>query len=194
MKKIVSGLVGLFALAGLSACETAIDQPQYADLTFGHLGVIELNVAEIKVIKAYQPSPAAPHVELEFPVSPLETAARWATDRLKATGTRGVATVTISDASVVETALKTEDGLTGAFTTDQSERYDGTIEMKIVTEDPSGTMAETTTVVRRSTTVPEDVSLNERSDIWYDFTEQLMTDLDRQLVTNIKTYLKGFTY
>ena len=176
MKKLISGLVGLFALAGLSACETAIEQPEYADLTFGHLGVIELDVAEVKVVKAYQPTTVSPHVELEFPVSPLETAARWAVDRLKATGSQGIATVTITEASVMETALEKEDGITGAFTTDQSERYDGTISMKIVAEDPSGSQARTTGTIRRSTTVPEDISLNERSDIWYEFTEKMMKD------------------
>ena len=45
MKKLISGLVGLVALAGLAACETTLEQPQYADLTFKHLGEIELNVA-----------------------------------------------------------------------------------------------------------------------------------------------------
>ena len=149
---------------------------------------------EIKVVKAYQPTTVSPHVELEFPVSPLETAARWATDRLKATGSQGVATVTITDASVLETALKKEDGITGAFTTDQSERYDGTIAIKIEAMDPYGSMAHTSGIVKRSTTVPEDISLNERSDIWYDFTEKLMRDLDQQMVSNIKTHLKGFAY
>ena len=194
MKTMIKGLLAIMVAAGLSACETVIEEPKYADLTFSHLGTIELNVAEINVVKAYQPSTNPPHVELEFPVSPLDTAARWATDRLKATGTSGVATVTITEASVKETALEKTDGITGAFTTDQSERYDAAMTMSIKAEDPTGRQATTTANVQRSTTVPEDVSLNERSKIWYQLTEKIMQDLDQQMVESINAHMKAFTF
>ena len=194
MKKLMMGLWAVTVTALISACETRVEQPQYAELTYGHLGAVELNVAEVKILKAYQPSTDRPHVELEFPISPLETAARWAKDRLQSAGTSGTAVVTITDASVIETVLEKKGGLTGIFTKDQSERYDGTITMKIEATDPTGRMATTTATVKRSVTVAEDVSLNERSKIWYDFTEKIMLDLNRQMVESIRTHMKAFTF
>lgn len=192
MKRLAILLVGLFSLTLLSACETPVQRPTYAELTFTHKEPIYLDVAEIKIVKAYQPSNAAPHVEMEFPVSPLNTAARWAEDRLKAVGVSGVATVTITEASAVETELEQEGGLTGALTTEQSERYDATLAMALEIFDPNGSNGNTFAEVKRSTTVPEDASLNDRERIWYTLTEKLANDLDKRMSEDIRKHLSIF--
>ena len=189
MKRLV---VLLFGLLALSACETQIERPTYAELTFTHKEPIYLGVARIDIVKAYQPTSAAPHVEMEFPVSPLDTAARWAQDRLKAVGTSGTATVTITEASAVETELAQEGGLTGAFTTEQSERYDGTLAMAVEVFDPNGSNGNTFAEVKRSITVPEDASLNDRERTWYSLTEKLARDLDKRMSENIRNHLSLF--
>jgi hypothetical protein len=40
---------------------------------------------------------------------------------------------------------------------------------------------------RRSVTVPEDITLNEREKVWYKLTEDTMNDLNDQLEETIKT-------
>lgn len=192
MKRLAVLFLGLFTVGALSACETQIQRPTYAELTFSHMDPIYLDVAEINIVKAYQPTGAKPHVELEFPVSPLDTAARWAKDRLQAVGVSGVATITITDASAVETELEQEGGLTGALTTEQSERYDATLAMAIEIFDPNGSSGNTFAEVKRSTTVAEDASLNDRERTWYVLTEKLAKDLDRRMSENIKNHLTMF--
>lgn len=192
MKRFASLFTGLLVVFTLSACETPVERPTYAELTFAHKEPIYLDVAEINIVKAYQPTSTAPHVETEFPVSPLETAARWAEDRLKAVGISGVATVTITEASAVETELEQEGGLTGALTTEQSERYDATLAMALEIFDPNGSNGNTFAEVKRSTTVPEDASLNDRERTWYILTEKLANDLDKRMTENIRKHLNLF--
>ena len=66
-----------------------------------------------------------------MPIQPHMAVSRWVSDRLKPTGSSGHAKVTIRDASVIEESLKSVGGLRGAFTTEQSERYVGKIEVEI---------------------------------------------------------------
>ena len=46
--------------------------------------------------------------------------------------------------------------------------------------------------VRRSQTVPEDITLAGRERVWYEMTEKMMTDLDTVMSKNIDTHLADF--
>ena len=65
-------------------------------------------------------------------------------------------------------------------------RYDATAEMRVeIVTDAGVVEGRANAVATRSQTVPEDITLNQRDEIWFEMTEALMRDLDDQLVKNI---------
>jgi len=115
---------------------------------------------------------------------------RWAADRLRLAGGENIARLTIVDASVIETRLAGQGGLRGAFTNEQSERYQAKLKVRLEILEPNAisrgfAMAE----VSRSVTIAEDASLNEREKVWFDLIEALMTDFNVEFEKNIKKFL-----
>ncbi len=187
--------VGLLVLlsAALAACETQ-PVPQFAEPTYSQLGPIRMAVDDIEIVNTYRSPLRDPNVEHRFPTPPGTAARRWAEDRLVATGGEGARAVfTIVDASVVETRLDETTGVRGIFTRDQSERYEATLEVRLDVFDSGGARRGTTTVTaRESRTAREDLTLNEREQLWFDMTEALMDNLNRQLEINIDQFLNGY--
>ena len=170
----------------VAACDTATVQPHYPMITFSHLTPVNLDVAAVEYVDKYVPPQQAPNVEHLFPVLPSTVARRWAQDRLLATGVTRRARVVLVTASVTETPLAKTKGLTGAFTNDQVARYDATAEMRVeIVTDAGVVEGRANAVATRSQTVPEDITLNQRDEIWFEMAEALMRDLDDQLVKNI---------
>lgn len=181
----------LFAALLLAAgCETEVPRPGFPELAYSHLPPIRLDVARIEVVQRYRPPARKPNVEHLFPVVPAMAAERWARDRLKAAGSAGVARVTVVYAGVVEVPLKRTGGLAGMFTTEQSERYDGAIEVSIDVLDGAGrTMASVSSRAERRRTVPEDITLLGREKVWFELTEAMMNDLNISLERQIREHL-----
>ena len=153
-----------------------------AAVSFADRPTIDLDVAVIDVIDQYHPPMAKPNVEHLAPNSPGQAVRRWAAERLRAVGTGGSAQVIVMDASIVESQLAREQGLTSYFTTQQSQRYDGRIEVKIVCQSPaSGLTGYAQAMASRSSTVPEDVSLASREETWDKLVRGMMEDLDNRL-------------
>lgn len=182
-------LLAVFALAG---CETVVPQPRFPELSFSHLRPIRLDVARIEIVSEYRPSTAKPNVEHLFPVKPEAVVRRWAKDRLWPAGPAGVARMTIKRAGVVEVPLKRTSGLRGMLTTDQSERYDGVIEVEIRIFGAGGKQRG---IVRsraeRSRSVAEDITLHERETVWFQMTEAMMNDLNSSLEKQIRSHLQA---
>ena len=130
MKALIRFVLFSMILA-IAACETPIPRRDFPEITFTHLPSISLDIATIDVVQLFEPPLKPPHVEHEMPIQPHMAVSRWVSDRLKPTGSSGHAKVTIRDASVIEESLKSVGGLRGAFTTEQSERYVGKIEVEI---------------------------------------------------------------
>jgi hypothetical protein len=191
----IRSLLSLAAAAVLlAACQSGPGRPVYPELSYAHLAPIPLNVADIQVERVYASPGTKPNVEQLFPVRPADAAERWARDRLRAVGAEGVAVVKILNASVVEVPLPRTSGLRGALTTDQSERYDGVLEVEIdVSSRSRGTSAMVKSRAQRSRSVAEDVTLNEREKVWFEMTEALMNDLnaslERQIYDNFGNFL-----
>jgi len=181
------------AVVSMAACETPPPPDEFAEITFLNRDRIKLDVAEIVVDNLYGTPRKDGFVEHEFPVSPGATAARWAKDRLEAVGTDGRLTVSVIEASVQETALEMKSGLEGLMTTEQSERYDALIVLTLEAENRSRRISATARgEVRRSQTVPEDITLAGRERVWYEMTEQMMADLDTVMTKNVNTHLVDF--
>ena len=87
--------------------------------------------------------------------------------------------------------LKRTLGLKGAFTRDQSERYDAIIDMMVELRDTNGNVrvsAEST--AKHSRSVSENISLNDREKIWFELTEMMMADLNTTLENQIRIHMK----
>ena len=112
----------------------------------------------------------------------------WARDRLQATGTGRRVRVRIVDASVREVELPRTGGVRGAFTTDQAQRYDATVEMSVdIMGDRGFAERSVTAKAARSRSVPENITPNDREMVWYQLTKELMADLDVELERQIRS-------
>ena len=101
--------------------------------------------------------------------------------------------VVIADARVIETRLQGLGGLTGLFTTEQAERYDAAVELVIEIRSDRGYLDGLVRArAERSLTVPEDLTLNEREQVWFELVEALMADLNAELEANIQEHLQRF--
>ena len=176
----------------IAGCQDAAQAPVLADLSFAHLGVFNLDVAAIEIVAAYQPPARSPNVDHLFRIPPHEAARRWARDRLTAVGADGTATFTISNASVIETRLTPGAGIRGAFTFDQSERYDALLSVQLVIERVGVGRAITATNVTHSRTVAENITLVRRDEVWFAMTETLLRELNAQLERDIPFYLGDY--
>ena len=185
------GLVLALALmAGLAACQTPPPRA-FPQITFADRSPIELNVARVDVVEAYQ-SPGGPtHVEWQLPEAPTTILQRWADQRLRAVGTDGVARVIIQDASLIEEPLATRSGPVGWFRLERSERYTGRFAVRVEAE-RGALRGSAEAVAQRSATVIENATLAERESTLFALTENAVRDLDGELDRNIRQYLGAF--
>ena len=181
------------SLALLAACDTPPMRQSFATLTFQDRPPIRLDVAQIEIYEAYKAPGVAPHIDHLFPQKPADVASAWGRDVLRAVGQRGMATYTIVDASATETALPRSTGMTQMFKTEQSDRYDLHIEVKLEIGNPLlRTTGIATASASRSQTVAEDMTLNRREAVWFQMTESAMRELDGKLEAAIKDKLRVF--
>lgn len=186
-------LLLLTAASLLSACDTPPMRQSFATLTFQDRPQIRLDVAQIEIVDAYKAPGVAPYVDHLFPQKPADVAAAWGRDVLHAVGQRGMATYTIVDAAATESALPRSSGMTQVFRTEQSDRYDLHIEVKLEVGNPLlASTGYVTATVNRSQTVAEDMTLNEREAVWFQMTESAMRELDEKLEAAIKDKLQPF--
>lgn len=183
-----------FLLTLATGCTNPPHRQQYPELTYAYLPPFKFNVAHINIVDQYQNSDAPQHVEKAFPQIPAQVLRRWATDRLVAAGNAGFANFTILRADAIDTPLPRTTGLAGAFTQDQSDRYDLTLEVSLEVNNPAFSRAGTATAkASASQTVAEDATLNEREAVWFQMTESTMkainAELERQIRANLGALL-----
>jgi len=183
----------LIVFATLAGCETQVARPQFPEITFAHRPAITLSVGSIEVVSAYRAPLAAPNVDHLLAQRPAAVLERWARDRLTAGGRGGRAVFTVIDGAVTETRLETRKGITGAFTTEQAERYDASMEARLEVFDGAGQRTGFATArANRSKTLSEDATVNEREQLWYDLVRQLATDFDAEMEKNLRQHLSGW--
>jgi len=179
------------SLALLAACDTPPARQSYATLTFQDRPQILLDVAQVEIVQAYQAPGVAPHVDHLFPQKPVDVATAWGRDVLRAVGQRGQATYTIVDASAIDTPLPRSTGLTQMFKTEQSDRYDLHIAVKLELSNGQS-MGTATAEANRSQTVAENMTLNQREAVWFQMIESAMRELDGKLEAAIRDKLAVF--
>lgn len=177
----------------LTACAPSAELPPPVGLAYLENKPLRLNVARVEVIKKYQSSSTPPHVENNFPVPPVAMIQQWVQDRLLPVGKTGYATVTIEDASVIETSLSGTPGFKGMFTVDQSEQYNASMSVKIEIFDDLGNLKSFAYArTKGSRTVGENLTLGQRRKVWIVMMEKIMNSLDAELDLNARTYLKDY--
>ena len=159
LSRLLAPLLLPTAGLALAACELHPPTSDFPELTYSREAPLRFDVAAIEIEQAYQPSSEAPNVELLFPVRPGDAAANWGRDRLQGVGSTRRLRYIVREAPVVETALETKGGLTGAVTTEQSERYEARLVVEVEIIDDGG-WKEVSAMVRviRSITVPENAT------------------------------------
>lgn len=185
----------LFVLAAplLAACETAPPPATFPDLTFRHKDPVRLAVGSLNVINEFRMPFEAPHVEHNMPVAPGPAAERWAQDVLRATGGADKLVMVITDASVVETPLQRKTGLQGAFTNEQTERYEARIAVRLEIRTAANRLrAQADAFAARSATIAENASLADREALWYGLTERLMDDFDAAIRPQIRQHFQAY--
>ena len=186
-------VAALAALIVLLGCESGVDIPKYPEITFGHLPMLGLNVARIEVVDEYQAPLQPPHVDHVFPIPPERALERWQKDRVVAKGASGVARYTIMDASATETALPTTGGVTGAFRKEPAERYEAKVSAKLEVFDEQGfRRAFATAQASLARGIIEGATLNEREELWFKLTEDLMQTFNAEFEKNIREHLGGY--
>ncbi|MBC8445473.1 MAG: hypothetical protein H8D75_02415 [Rhodospirillaceae bacterium] len=193
IKGILPIVLALVFGFSLMACEATVPGKAFPELTYRHLGQIDLLAGTLETVTTYKPPIEAPNVDHLFPTPPLNALSRWSADRLMVSGSEDVARFTILDASVRETSLNKQEGIKGAFTRDQSERYDGALEATLEILDANGgSKGFASARVTRSISIREDATVNDREQAWFKLTETLMKDFDTELKKNISRYLANW--
>jgi hypothetical protein len=191
MKRFRILFCALMLLPLLAACETEVPGRKFPDISFANEPPINLDVASIQVENKPAPPSGKGTLVYDLPVTPASVAEKWAQQRLKAVGRDGSAIVHIEKASVVEEKLKKTEGLRGLFTTDQTERYTGEMQISVSLSNSHG-QATARAESRASRTVAEDASLADREKLWFELVEHLSHEVDTVLDKEIHTHMADY--
>lgn len=178
----------------LARCQqTALSSP-LTPPGFTEKPALTLNVASIDIVEEYQPTFHAPYVEHLFSTTPAQGIRIWANDRLRASGTAGRLEIIIHDASVKEVPLPRTQGLKGFFTSDQSERYDGRIQVSMRLYDGVKVMsaAEVEAEITQSRSIGEDATLAERERLFNELNKEMLARMDQELEQNMRQYFGSY--
>ena len=179
----------------LGACSTPAPTQVLPKLTFLHLAPMKFDVVTVEIDIPYKAPNDRVYIEDQFPTSPANAIRTWAIERLKPVGNVGSGTlrIVINQASVREHDLKLDKSFKGAFTKQQSIRYDMNIDVALELIDGAGKkVGFSAAKVDRSITTREDISLNDRDKRWFETTEKAMEDFNREMEANILQYLAGW--
>jgi hypothetical protein len=189
-------LLGAAALTGLlgSACsQPGPPSAKFADITFQQFPKFDFAVSRIEIVREYVAPLSAPNVDHLFPVPPMRMAEQWAHDRLVAAGGPNELRYVIKRASVVEAQLPKTTGIRGAFTNDQTQRYDAVVEVEIEVRNERGYRDGIVSArAERRQSVGDNISVADRERVWFGMTEALGRDLNQELERNIQTGLARF--
>ena len=187
-------MLGLTAL--LAACASAPPKPVYPEITFTGEPKLTFAASSVQTVQEYQPSAEPPHIELAIAQPPVLVAQRWAQDRIQLDKSQPYSVVvTIKKASVTEEDLKKTPGLRGHFTDDQASRFTVDVAMTVDLRDARGfRLATASAAAKRSNTLNEDATLNDRDKLIYDLVKATMMDTDRELESNIRQYMPLYVH
>ncbi len=190
---VAFGLMAVLIIFALAACETQVSRPVFPALTYDHLLPIKFDVARVEIVEDFKAPLKAPNVDHLFPTPPLTAVMRWIDDRVRAAGTSGRVRVTVRDASATLVPLETKGGIEGLLNVEPTERLEAIVEVVIeIFDDREARSGHITAQAKRSRTLLEDITLNERDQAYFEITKALMDDLNLAIEQNIRNHLQKF--
>lgn len=183
-----AALIATTALLALAACTTPQAPPANMEITFQHRAPVQLDVALIDVVDAFEPVLAPPHVEHLHNVTPVSLVRRWAAERLVAAGTRGQATFVIEQAEVIESAIARSEGFADLFNDEPDTRLDARLKgrLEYVDVGPPGRSYAASVNAQASTEILESATLNERDLAYFHLMEKLAAAFDEALLAEVQ--------
>lgn len=122
---------------------------------------------------------ATGEIEKQMPITPREALGIWVRDRLSATGSGGILQVQVLEASVVDDPLDTETGFIGWFKNEQAKRLTASLKVRFSYASAGRTrQAYADTIVQKSLTFAEKMSLEEREQAEFSLVEGLLQEFD----------------
>jgi hypothetical protein len=191
-------LAALLTAAPVLAASPAWAQHEYPEIGWTMLPPIKLNVARLEIVKQYQPSNVRPHVDTAVPRSLLDAADRWARDRLHPVGSDGYAVFMIGEASILETPLDYDKGITSTFKNPAAARYDGHLAVRLEVHGGHATGGggvsdgAVTGEASATRTTARDANQDDIAQQQYLLVSDAMTELNRVLDGAIHQYLIQF--
>ena len=181
-----------FLFCTLLSCKTSNIESTTPELTFSHLPDIRINVAKISVLNEYKMPFKQPNVEHVAPISPGASVERWVSDILVPVGDKLDAQFIIKSGSIIESELKTQKGLKGVFTIEQSKRYTAIVDARLEIFDGSRRLATIDAKAKRSHTLREDATPNLKTNLLFNLVENLMATFDRELRRQVDLHLQNY--
>jgi hypothetical protein len=173
--------LALFCLLAV-ACAPAPAPPHFPEITFRTEAPFRIAAKTVEIVEAYVPPLRAPNVEHESPVPPSILLRRWAEQRLEAAGGLDRVRATITDASIVETELATNQTVETSFQTEQAFRFEARAAMRIELVDTAGVVRATVEgAAEQVRTLPENATLLERQEVLFQMSEDVARALDKVL-------------
>ncbi|MBU2653946.1 hypothetical protein [Acidomonas methanolica] len=158
---------------GLASCADDEAEQNFPPLTYTYLSQLHLNVGRIGIVDQSPPGTVPGDISAKSPVPPQQALEEMARDRLIASGVEGSATFTITRASILHEPGGTLQG-------------DLNVQVSILT--PTGAPAGYAEAHVSRTMNPGDRDPESRA-VLYDFTSQMMQDMNVELEYQIKKTL-----
>lgn len=178
----------------LAACAAGSENYTPQPITFNGRAPIRVNVAEIRIINAYQPPLMAPNVEQDFPTPPARAVEQWVHARLVAAGQQGVMEVSIDDASVREVPLPVRENFFDFFSDQQSARFDASVKVtfRLYNGIDALSVANAEAVVARQHTIGQKASIADRERVFDEMTKDMMTGFDAEAEMRLRQYFTPY--
>jgi len=190
LKELADALPRAEAAVAESKEQIRSQKDKYRRLAGEDLGKVELDMAQTREALA-RATDRVKRLEITAPIDGIVKSLRYHTiGGVVRPGEAIMEIVPTQEKMVVEARLKPMGGIRGAFTTEQSERYDARLEVEIDAAGARGLRAANAVArAERSRTIPEDATLSERETLWYELSEKLMLDFDRAMEAQIRKHL-----
>lgn len=192
-EKIMRVVAFLVSLILLTACEHTMPEPR-AELNFTG-SPYRFNVERVDIDEDYVAARRLPHVDHLADISPSQAVRQWVGQMIAAEGKAGRLEINIKDASVVKKSLpKQKQGIEGWLTKEQTEEYDGTLEVEVKLYSPRKILpvARAEAVAHVSHTLREDATLLDRKNMYHQMTVELMQSLQMEMDKNLRLYFANY--
>ena len=181
------------ALLLATACTQTYIPPK-PDIDFSGTPYL-LNVANVTVVDEYISSNQLPNVEKLADVSPTDLMKKWQSSKLVAAGHSGYAELVIKDAHIARKDLgKKKTGVEGYFAKEQTEEYNGGLEVELKIYDGKKTMPVASLHVssKNSRTLREDANIIDHNNLYHEMSVELLKLIEPELDRNIREHLGRF--